>query len=51
MEKYLLSLTVSGNTIHHGRVGRAAVVASFVILETIGWSSLLGRFVSREDGK
>lgn len=51
MEKDLFSLTVSGNIIHHGRVGHATVVASFVTLETIGWSSLLGRFVNRKDRK
>lgn len=51
MEKDLISLTVSGNTSHHGRVGYVAVVVSFVTLETIGWSSLGGRFVNREDRK
>lgn len=51
MEKDLLLLTVSGNSIHQGRIGHATVVVSFVTLETIEWSSLAGRFVSREDGK
>lgn len=50
MEKDLFWLTVSGNTIHHGRVGHATVVVSFVALKTIDGHHFLVDLLAEKTG-